>query len=227
MKIVLLGEEIFKLQCDKISKKEIAKKFNVDVCKVSIALEKYNAHIKRYSEEEVYRCLYDGYIEMYKNEELSESLFTRTYYALCRSNLYTLEDMMNNRKKILSGRCRGISGKSLELIFKCFYKEMYLSKLDEECINDKLTSSCRNKFIKAICEENTSWRDKLKTDLAINAVNHMDDDNSKYSRVSTYIDGAIKILSNNKDKLEELYIGLAKLGTSSNKDIITYILNNI
>lgn len=216
MLAILDGQEYFNLTSNGLSVGEVADKYNVSPRKVEYDINKYKAHTASYSSNEVYRVLYDKCSKLYTNGEISKSTFMNAYRALKNNGFHSIKDIKDGESLIKYSGLRGLSGKTLMLVVKVFFSEKDIKVIDaynKLCANEEDT---RREYIES-----------KKSALAISFINHGQDESSKYSKVATYMNEAISILKDDKEKLERFYQQLAALGTKDSRTIIRFILSNL
>ena len=216
MLAILDGQEYFNLTSNGLSVGEVANKYNISPRKVEYDIKKYKAHTSNYSSNEVYRALYDKCSKLYINGEVSRTTFMNAYRALKNNGFNSIKDIEDGESLIKYSALKGLSGKTLMLVLKVFFSEKDIKVTDS---HDKL---CVNKD-DALME----YIESKKSALAINFINHGQDESSKYSKVATYMNEAISIMKHDEEKLERFYRQLATLGTKDSRTIIRFILSNL
>ena len=228
MKSILKGREYFDLVSNGLSTYEVAKKYDIKQSKVEYAIEKYETHMNKYTNDEVYKMLYDRSINLYIRGEITDVIFTKAYNCLKRNGFNTVGEILDKEALIKSNMISSLTGKTRMLILRVFFPGLLsynTDNIDEVpylCDINKVRFSSRDKD-----KSDSNLIEMKKLDLALNYINNGDDKLSKYSKISTYINEAISIMKHDEERLENFYQHLAMLGTGDSHVIIKYILDNL
>jgi hypothetical protein len=211
--------------------KDLSIRFNVTPTSVHHAVKNYQAHIYMYNTDDVYRRLYDSYIMLFNDDENMNGLLTRAYTALRRSGLDTVEKIESNKDKILNNLIRNVGAKSSSLIIHAFLTEKILDTDDEIPMYATELNRLFDIDIETInryFNNKNLLKDSIskKIDLALFYIRDRDNDFSKYSKVSTYIEYAVKNF-NSLDRVEVFYKNLARLGTTNTLSIVKYVISQL
>lgn len=230
MNTIMVGSEYVAFLEKGESIKDLSIRFKVSPASIHNAVKNYQAHIYMYNTDDVYRGLYDSCIKLFDGENMT-GILTRAYTALRRSGLDTVEKIEANKDKIINNLIRNVGAKSSNLIIHAFLTEktwvneeelsLYATELNR--VFDIDTVSINRYFNnRNLLKESTV----KKIDLALLYLRDKDNDFSKYSKVSTYIEYALKNFST-PDRVEVFYKNLARLGTTDTLRIIKYVISQL